>query len=443
VDAAGARAGDRLGPAAPHLPAHLTDLAALRFRPGDDLAWSPPAAGLPWFMALFGRDSLIAGYQALPFHPELAGSALRALAALQAGERDDFADAEPGKLPHEVRRGELAATGEWPSPYYGSHDVTPLFLIVLDEYERWTGDTELVRELEPAARAALAWIETGGDPDGDGYLEYRTRSPVGLRNQCWKDSWNSIRFADGRLATPPIATCEIQGYAYAARRALARLARQVLDDPALADRLEGEATDLRRRFNADFWNERRGHFALALDGGKRQVDAMTSNAGQLLWTGVVDDEHAEGLVKRLLAADMDSGCGIRTMSATDAAYNPIEYHNGTVWPHDTALIAEGVRRYGHPEQASRLAFGLLEAAAAFAYRLPEVFAGYDRAGTGMPVEYPTACRPQAWAAGTPLLALRTLLGLEAAGGRPRTDPCLPDGLAELAIQPASSRGGRS
>jgi glycogen debranching enzyme len=189
----------------------LVDLAALRFRPTKELEWSLPAAGLPWFMALFGRDSLITAYQALPFHPELASSTLLALAALQASERDDLADAEPGKLPHEVRRGELAALGEWPSPYYGTHDATPLFLILLDEYQRWTGDRDLVRRLEPAARAALAWIETHGDPDRDGYLEYETRSPNGLRNQCWKDSWNSICFADGRLAEPPIATCELQG----------------------------------------------------------------------------------------------------------------------------------------------------------------------------------------------------------------------------------------
>jgi glycogen debranching enzyme len=307
-----------------HIYRHtLTDLAALRFRPSKDLTWSLPAAGLPWFMALFGRDSLITAYQALPFHPELAQSTLQALAALQATERDDPSDAEPGKIVHEVRRGELAATGEWPSPYYGSHDATPLFLVLLEEYERWTGDTHLVRELEPAARAALAWIEGPGDPDRDGYLEYRTRSPRGLRNQCWKDSWNSICFADGHLATPPIATCEIQGYAYAARRRLARLAREVWGDPELADRLERDAAALAERFNRDFWSERRGQYVLALDRDKRQVDAMTSNAGQLLWTGIVDHQHAPGLVERLLAPDMDSGWGIRTMSSADAAYNPI------------------------------------------------------------------------------------------------------------------------
>jgi glycogen debranching enzyme len=421
----------------------LTDLAALRFRPRDELRWSLPAAGLPWFMTLFGRDSLICGYQALPFHPELAGTTLEALAALQATERDDFADAEPGKLPHEVRHGELAALGEWPSPYYGTHDATPLFLVLLDEYERWTGDTDLVRRLEGAARAALAWIEGPGDPDGDGWLEYQTRSPHGLRNQCWKDSWNSIRFADGRLADPPIATCEVQGYAYDARRRLARLAREVYGDPGLAERLEADAAALKERFNRDWWSTERGHYVLALDRDKRQVDAMTSNAGQLLWTGIVDDRRAPLLVKRLLAPDMDSGWGIRTMSTGDAGYNPIEYHNGTVWPHDTALIAEGLRRYGFRAEASALAVALLEAAAAFAYRLPEVFAGFDRSETSGPVEYPTACRPQAWAAGTPLLAIRTLLGLDVDQGRLRADPELPDGVGDLRLHGVPVRGDQA
>ena len=380
--------------------------------------------------------------QALPFHPELAASTLQALAALQARDCDDFADADPGKIPHEVRRGELVALGEWPSPYYGTHDATPLFLVLLDEYERWTGDRELVRRLEPAARAALAWIEGPGDPDGDGWLEYRTRSPKGLRNQCWKDSWNSMCFADGHLAEPPIATCEIQGYAYDARRRLARLAREVFGDPALADRLEADAAALKRRFDRDFWSDARGHYVLALDRDKRQVDAMTSNAGQLLWSGIVAKERVGRLVDRLMAADMHSGWGIRTMSSSDAAYNPIEYHNGTVWPHDTALVAEGLRRYGYRRQATTLAFELLEAAAAFAWRLPEVFAGYDRAETGMPVEYPTACRPQAWAAGTPLLAVRILLGLDVVDGRLRADPVLPDQIGCLRLDGVPVRGGR-
>ena len=421
----------------------LIDLAALRFRPSEDLAWSLPAAGLPWFMALFGRDSLITSYQALPFQPRLAATTLEALAAMQATEMDDFRDAEPGKILHELRFGERTRLGESPhSPYYGTHDATPLFLILLDEYERWTGDVGLVRRLEPAARAALNWIEKYGDLDGDGYLEYRTRSPKGLVNQNWKDSWNSALFADGRIAEPPIATCELQGYAYDARRRAARLARVAWHDDRLADKLEADASELRRRFNTDFWSERRGHYVLGLDASKCQIDALTSNAGHLLWSGIVDQERAAPTVGRLMAPAMFSGWGIRTMSVNDAGYNPIEYHNGTVWPHDTGLIAEGFRRYGFGEQASVLALALIEASSYFAYRLPEVFAGFSREESGFPVEYPTASRPQAWAAGAILLAIRTLLGLDATDEGLSVTPHLPERLADLRLDQVPVRGRR-
>jgi glycogen debranching enzyme len=419
----------------------LVDLAALRFRPSDGLTWSLPAAGLPWFMALFGRDSLITAYMALPFQPHLAQTTLEALGGMQSTERDDFRDADPGKILHEVRRGWLATMGEVPhSAYFGSHDSTPLFLVLLDEYHRWTGDDEFVRSLESQARAAIAWIEGPGDPDGDGYLEYATRSSKGLRNQGWKDSWNAVLFADGRLADPPIALCELQGYAYDARLRAARLARVCWADDELATRLEFDAASLQERFDQDFWLPDRGHYALALDRDKRPVDSMTSNVGHLLWSGIVPEGRASALRDRLMAADMFSGWGIRTMSSGDAGYNPIEYHDGTVWPHDTAIVAEGLRRYGFRDEANRVAWALFEAADAFDYRLPEVFAGYDREATTVAVEYPTASRPQAWAAAAPLLAIRTLLGLDAAGGRPTSDPKLPSSIGRLRLRPGAGTG---
>ncbi|MHB1786348.1 MAG: amylo-alpha-1,6-glucosidase, partial [Acidimicrobiales bacterium] len=395
----------------------LIDLAALRFRPNDDIEWSIPAAGLPWFMTLFGRDSLLTSYMALPFQPHLAAATLETLAALQATKDDPFRDAEPGKILHELRRGKLTALGRRPhSPYFGTHDATPLFLILLDEYERWTADVALVSRLEPAARAAMAWIEGPADLDDDGYLEYRSRSAQGLANQCWKDSWNSILFADGRLAAVPIATCEIQGYAYDARRRTARLAREVWGDPGWADRLDAAADALGERFNRDFWDPLRGSYVLALDAGKQPVDSLTSNVGHLLWSGIVPDDRAQALAELLTGPVMNSGWGVRTMSPLDAGYNPIEYHNGTVWPHDTAIVAEGLRRYGYRSEAAVLAGQLFEAAEAFDYRLPEVFAGFDRTETLLPIEYPTASRPQAWSSAAPLLGLRTILDLDIVDG---------------------------
>jgi glycogen debranching enzyme len=413
----------------------LIDLAALRFRPLDGLKWSLPAGGLPWFMALFGRDSIITAYQLLPFQPQLAQTTLEALAELQATERDDSRDAEPGKILHELRRGELAVLGDAPhSPYYGSHDATPLFLILLDEYELWTGDRELVRSLEPAARAAVRWIEEEGDLDGDGFLEYVRRAPGGLDNQCWKDSSNSILFADGTPAEPPIAACEIQGYAYDALRRTARLAREVWHDARYAESLDRRADRLRDEFHEAFWIGERGHHALALDGKKRQVDSLTSNIGHLLWSGIVSPDLAAAAVTRLTSGELFSGWGIRTMAAGEAGYNPLEYHNGTVWPHDTALIAEGTRRYGYREDASRLAVALLEAAAALGGRLPELFAGFDRSDTAFPVQYPGASCPQAFAAGASLLALRTLLGLDVRGGQLVSEPHLPDHIGTIELR---------
>ena len=393
-----------------------------------------PAAGLPWFMALFGRDSLITSFQALPYLPELAATTLHVLAARQAEVRDDFHEQEPGKILHELRFGELTARGERPhSPYYGSADATPLFLILLDEYHRWSGDDELVRALEPHARAALDWIEDSGDADGDGYVEYARRNPAtGLANQCWKDSWDAIQFADGTLAQGPIATCEIQGYVYDARRRSARLAREVWGDEALAGRLERQAADLRECFRRDFWMPERGCHALALDGEKRQVDSLTSNIGHLLWSGMLDDSEAATTAERLLDEQLYSGWGVRTLGTREAGYNPLGYHTGTVWPHENSLIAAGLARYGHNEAASTIAVAMLRAAPYFEHRLPEVFAGYPASVTSVPVAFPTASRPQAWAAGTPLLLLSTLLDLHP--GRTDAEVEIPCGIGHVALR---------
>src|SRR6266404_1484573 len=293
--------------------------------------------------------------------------------------------------PRELRFGQLTRFGERPqAPYFGAADTTPLYLVLLDEYERWTGDAKLVRDLEPNARAALAWIDRYGDRDGDGYVEYQRNTDAGLENQCWKDSWNSILFANGEVAPSPRATCEIQGYVYDAKMRSARLAREVWGDEVLAARLEQQAAELKRRFNEDFWLPEREFFALALDGRKRKVDSLTSNVGHLLWSGIVDEGKAEALARHLLGPKLFSGWGVRTMAEGEAGYNPIEYHNGTVWPHDSVFVAAGLARYGFREEASRIVEAILQASIFFRFRLPEVFAGYERSRTMFPVEYPTA-----------------------------------------------------
>jgi glycogen debranching enzyme len=421
----------------------LVDLAALRFFPLGVPGAALPAAGLPWFMTVFGRDSVLTSYQALPFAPELAESTLRTLAGRQGRRVDDFRDEEPGKIMHEQRFGEMTAFLERPhSPYYGSADVTPLFLVLLDEYERWTGNADLVRRLEPNARDALEWIDNYGDRNGDGYIEYARRNEeTGLENQCWKDSWNSIVFRDGTLSKLPRATCEIQGYAYDAKVRCARLAREIWGDHALADRLDREAVELKLRFNRDYWVPERKFFALAIDGDGRQVDSLTSNIGHLLWSGIADDDKAAACVQHLMSDKLYSGWGIRTMAEGEGAYNPIGYHVGTVWPFDNSFIALGLRRYGYRDEAARVGYGILEAARFFRGRLPEAFGGYRRERTQFPVEYPTACSPQAWSTGAPLLILRALLGLEPVADRLLVDPALPTQLAEIQLLDIPGRWG--
>jgi glycogen debranching enzyme len=413
----------------------LTDLAALRFSTLTMPGRSLPAAGLPWFMTIFGRDSIFTSLQALPFVPELAATTLLALAERQGTRIDDFRDEDPGRILHEMRYGELTAFEERPhSPYYGNADATPLYVVLLDEYERWTGDTRLVRNLEHAARAALAWIDEYADLQDNGYVSYQRRNAdTGLENQCWKDSWDSISYSGGDLPGYPRATCELQGYAYDAKMRGARLARLVWHDPAYADQLEKEAADLKRRFNRDFWIEEGEYFAVALDCDGRQVDSLTSNNGHLLWSGIVDKAKARAVARHLLGPRLFSGWGVRTMAEGEARYNPIGYHVGTVWPFDNSFIAWGLRRYGFKEEAACLVAGIMEAAEIFNGRLPEAFGGYPRKTTRYPVQYPTACSPQAWSTGAPLLLLRAGLGLEPAGDNLIVDPALPMRMGSLQV----------
>jgi glycogen debranching enzyme len=422
----------------------LVDLAALRFSPLMAGGKSLPAAGLPWFMTIFGRDSIFTSLQALPFTQELAATTLRMLGAWQGTRRDDFRDEDPGRILHELRYGELTAFEERPhSPYYGNADATALYVVLLDEYERWTGDTRLVRELEHEARAALHWIDAYGDLLGNGYVSYQRRNEkTGLENQCWKDSWDSISYRDGRLPGFPRATCELQGYAYDAKLRGARLARLVWKDTAYAEQLEAQAADLKARFNRDFWVEDGGYFALALDENGKQVDALSSNIGHLLWSGIVETSRAKTIVEHLLGPRLFSGWGVRTLAEGDGRYNPIGYHVGTVWPFDNAFIAWGLRRYGFKAEAARVAAGILDAAQFFDGRLPEAFGGYERSLTKYPVQYPTACSPQAWSTGTPLLLLRTMLGLEPLGDHLVVDPALPRHLGNLELLDIPGRWGR-
>ncbi|HEY3263817.1 MAG TPA: amylo-alpha-1,6-glucosidase [Actinomycetota bacterium] len=372
------------------------------------------AAGIPWYVTLFGRDALIASHQILSINPRPAREALQLLASHQGDRIDDWRDEEPGKILHEVRQGELARAGIVPhTPYYGSVDSTPWFLILLAQYFRWTGDVELARSLMPNVDAALGWIDEYGDLDGDGFVEYRTRSARGIRNQGWKDSHDAIVHTDGRLAEPPIALSEVQAYVYLAKSRVADV-YLALGDEARAQRLVAEAEQLRKRFNEAFWMEEERYMAAALDADKRQVGTVMSNPGHALYCGILDDEKAALVAKRLLAPDMFSGWGIRTMSKSAAAYNPMSYHNGSVWPHDNALIAAGLKRYGFVRSTNRVATALFDAAIQADYlRLPELFCGFTRRTPNRPVSYPVACSPQAWAAGSPFLMLQAMLGISA------------------------------
>jgi glycogen debranching enzyme len=415
----------------------VVDLAALRIR-GDLLGESYvlPAAGLPWFMTLFGRDTLITSLQTLWVGPGLARGALHLLGALQGTRVDDFRDEEPGKILHEVRSGELTRVGEKPhSRYYGTADATPLWLILLSEYWRFTGQDEFVLRRWDKVAAALAWIDRYGDHDGDGYIEYQTRSREGLGNQCWKDSWDGVQFADGTIPHLPIATAEIQGYVYDAKLRVAELARRLRADVRLAAQLEREAEDLYARFNDDFWSDDRGgYYVVGLDGDKRRIDSLTSNMGHLLWSGIVPEERARLVAGQLMSDAMFSGWGVRTLSTDDRGYNPLGYHIGTIWPHDNAIVALGLARAGFRDEANRIALAQLEAAAFTGYRLPEAFAGFERWVSRFPVPYPTACSPQAWAAAAPFVFVQAMLGLEARDGELRLDPRVPEEIGRICVR---------
>ena len=400
------------------------DLGALRIFDPEDPSLAAVAAGAPWFMALFGRDSLLTAYMALPVDRSLAMGTMRTLARHQGRITDSLTEEEPGRILHEVRLGVDAGLSlGGGSAYYGSVDATPLFVVLLGELARWGADPQEIAELLPHADRALEWVRRGRERDRGGFLAYQRATDRGLANQGWKDSWDGITSADGRPAEAPIALCEVQGYVYDAYRTRAGLAR-MLGEEDDARGWDERAVELKHAFNEQFWLEDRGWFALALERGEHRVDACASNMGHCLWSGIVDEDKAAIVAEHLLSPEMFSGWGVRTLSSAMGAYDPVSYHNGSVWPHDNALIVSGLVRYGFVQEAQRVAEGLLEAAQQFGGRLPELFCGFDRSEYPEPVPYPTSCSPQAWAAAAPVHLIRTLL---------RFDPHLPQD--ELWVDP--------
>ncbi|HEY1354295.1 MAG TPA: glycogen debranching N-terminal domain-containing protein [Ktedonobacteraceae bacterium] len=418
----------------------VDDMGALRIYDMDisEDIWVP-AAGVPWFVTLFGRDSLIVSYQNMLISPGFARGALKRLAEYQALERDDWRDAQPGKILHELRFGELAHFRQVPfTPYYGTADATILYLIVLSETYRWTGDLALVQEYRQVAQRCLCWIDRYGDLDGDGFQEYKTFSQPGYENLGWKDAFDAVMYADGTQVPQPKALCELQGYVYDARMRLAELFEALGDQPQAAEQL-AQAQLLKQRFNEHFWVESEGCYAFGLDGAKKQITSIASNAGQCLWSGIADPEKAARTASRLLKDDMWNGWGIRTLSARNPAYNPLSYHCGSIWPHDNGIIAEGFKRYGLIAQTQQVIRGVFDAVEHFeAYRPPEVFAGVQREGPfDFPVLYPGGANiPQAWATGSIFHMLRTLLGLraDAPHGVLYVRPTLPAWLPDIDLQ---------
>lgn len=389
-----------------------------------------PYAGVPWYSTTFGRDGILTAREMLWVDPALARGVLAFLAATQATRREPQRDAEPGKILHEARRGEMAETGEIPfGRYYGSVDSTPLFIALAGAYLQRSGDLAFIRELWPHLRAALQWIERDGDIDGDGFCEYARRSSDGLLQQGWKDSHDSVFHADGRMAEPPIALVEVQAYVFAARMAMATMARR-LGDAALSGAQLRAAQTLRRQFRQAYWSESIGTYAIALDGAKRRCEVATSNAAHALWTGIAAPEHVPRIVAQLLDERFHNGFGVRTVAAGQARYNPMSYHNGSIWPHDNAIAAAGMARYGFTDAAVRVMSGLFDACLHFdQYRLPELFCGFARRAGEGPTLYPVACSPQAWASAAAFSLLRSCLGLSIDADARRIElhaPKLPD-----------------
>lgn len=419
------------------------DLGALRIEDPAHPKRIMVAAGAPWFMTLFGRDSLLASEMALPVDPSLALGTLQTLADRQGKVVDPASEEEPGKILHEVRLGVssgLALGGK--SAYYGSVDATPLFVMALGSASRWGFAKETIAALLPHADRALEWIDTYGDKDGDGFVEYQRLNDQGLINQGWKDSWDGINFADGTLAEPPIALCEVQAYVHGAYMARAWMAYDA-GDLDLAAELRDRASQLKRRFNEQFWLPDKGYYAVALDKDKRPVDSCASNMGHCLWFGLIDEDKAPQVVERLMSPQMFSGWGVRTLASDMGAYNPASYHNGSVWPHDNALIVAGLLRYGFVAEAQRIATALLDAAEYSGGRLPELFCGFNRTQFTAPVPYPTACSPQAWAATTPIFLVTSLMGYDAhiSLGSIWIDPALPESYGDLHIANAPTGAG--
>jgi glycogen debranching enzyme len=415
----------------------ILDMAALRLPlKGTDRMVFVPAAGLPWFVALFGRDTLIASLQTMIVYPEFAAGALEVLGQYQATERDDYRDAEPGKILHELRYGELAHFKLIPhTPYYGTADATPLYLIALHSAWLSTGNRALIERQLPIAEACLSWIDRYGDRDGDGFQEYQTRSKAGYENMGWKDSGNAVMYPDGALVSGPKALCELQGYVYDAWLRMAEIYDE-LGNKRRANALRKKAAELFDKFNAEFWDEASGFYAYALDGEKKKVMSVASNVGQCLWSGIIAPERAGVVIKRLMRKDMWSGWGIRTLSAEHPSFNPYDYQTGAVWPHDNALIALGMRRYGFASEAAMLARDISGAAGHFLLnQLPELYAGLQRDAVSFPIQYLGANVPQAWAAGAPFMLLRAMLGLQqdAPHGKLYVDPALPDWLPDVTL----------